>query len=119
MARFPLGRQVAQGDLAGALTSCRLSLAIRERLAKADPVNAGWRRDLAVSYAKLAGVYRRSNDRNRALEALRQGEAIMARLVKLAPDCAGWKRDLAAFDDQIAGSGRLDTRLDAPKGRAR
>ena len=41
--------QVAQGDLAGALTSYRASLAIRDRLAKADPGNAGWQRDLSRS----------------------------------------------------------------------
>ena len=41
--------QQAQGDLAGALQSYRDSLAIRERLAKSDPGNAGWQRDLSVS----------------------------------------------------------------------
>ena len=38
--------QVAQGDLAGAVKSYRDSLAITERLAKSDPGNAGWQRDL-------------------------------------------------------------------------
>jgi hypothetical protein len=55
-----------------------------------------------VSYAKLADVYRRSNDPDKALAALRQGQAIMDRLTKLAPDNTGWKRDLAWFDGQIA-----------------
>jgi tetratricopeptide (TPR) repeat protein len=96
------GVQVAQGDLAGALTSYRDSLGIRERLAQSDPSNAGWQRDLARSYARLADVYRRSNDRGNALAALRQGKAIMDRLVKLSPDNAGWKGDLAWFDQQIA-----------------
>ena len=48
--------QVAQGDLAGALTSYRDSLAIRDRLAQSDPGNAGWRRDLSVSYNKVGDV---------------------------------------------------------------
>jgi hypothetical protein len=48
--------RVAQGDLTGALESFRASLAIAERLAAADPGNAGWQRDLIVSYAKLAEV---------------------------------------------------------------
>ena len=73
-----------------------------ERLAQSDPGNAGWQRDLAVSYAKLADVYRRSNDRDNALAALRQGQAIMARLVKLSPDNARWKSDLDSFNGQIA-----------------
>ena len=38
---------VAQGKLPEALTAYRASLAIAERLAKADPGNAGWQRDLS------------------------------------------------------------------------
>jgi hypothetical protein len=49
-----------QGDLAGALKSYEADLAIAERLAKSDLGNAGWQRDLSVSYSKLATVYRRS-----------------------------------------------------------
>jgi hypothetical protein len=47
-------------------------------------------------------VYRRSNDREKALAVLRQGKAIMDRLAKLSPDNAAWKRELAWFDQQIA-----------------
>jgi eukaryotic-like serine/threonine-protein kinase len=39
-----------QGDLTGALSSQRQSLAIREQLAKQDPRNAGWQGNLAFSY---------------------------------------------------------------------
>jgi hypothetical protein len=46
--------QQAQGDLAAALTSYQADLAIAERLAKADPGNAGWQRDLSASFTKLA-----------------------------------------------------------------
>ncbi len=46
--------QRAQGDLAGALESYRASLAIREALAAQDPGNAGWQRDLGVSYWRMA-----------------------------------------------------------------
>ena len=42
--------QVAPGDLAGALKSYRDDLAIADRLATSDPGNAGWQRDLSVSY---------------------------------------------------------------------
>jgi hypothetical protein len=41
--------QEAQGDLKAPLKSYSDSLAIMERLAKADPDNAGWQRDLSVS----------------------------------------------------------------------
>jgi tetratricopeptide (TPR) repeat protein len=39
---------VAQGNLPEALKSYRDGLAIRDRLAQADPGNAGWQRDLSV-----------------------------------------------------------------------
>jgi hypothetical protein len=93
--------QVAQGDLAGALKSYSDSLVIRDRLAKSDPGNAGWQRDLTVSYAKLAKVHRQSGDKPKARGFLRQGQEIMARLTKLTPDNAVWKKDLARFDGQI------------------
>ena len=47
---------VAQGQLDAALTAYRASLAIRERLAAADPSNAAWQRDLSVSHDKLGDV---------------------------------------------------------------
>jgi hypothetical protein len=46
--------QVAQGNLPAALKSYQDGLAIADRLAKSDPGNAGWQRDLSVSYANLA-----------------------------------------------------------------
>jgi hypothetical protein len=94
--------QKAQGEFAGALKSHSDSLAIAERLAKADPRNAGWQRDLAVSCAKLASVHRQSGDNPKARDFLRQGQAIMARLTNLSPDNATWKQDLTWFDGQIA-----------------
>jgi hypothetical protein len=39
---------VSHGDLPGALQSYRDSLAIRERLAKADPGNAEWQFDVVL-----------------------------------------------------------------------
>ena len=52
--------QQAQGDLAAALTSYQASHTIADRLAKADPANAGWQHDLAVSrIRRLATCSRR------------------------------------------------------------
>jgi hypothetical protein len=45
--------QVAEGDLAGALTSYRDGLAIIDRLAKSNPNNAGWQRDLSGLLTKV------------------------------------------------------------------
>jgi hypothetical protein len=65
-----------------ALKSYSNTLAIFERLANSDPSNAGWQRDLSVTYAKLAGAYCKSNetaegrdngDQTQRLTAIRQG----------------------------------------------
>jgi hypothetical protein len=85
--------QQAQGDLAAALTSYRASLAIRERLAQADPGNAGWQRDLVVSCVKIS-----ENDPSGAraslLRALDVARALEAS-GRLAPVDAWMPADLA------------------------
>jgi hypothetical protein len=55
-ARPACGVPVAQGNLPEALKSYQADLAIADRLAKADPGNAGWQRDLSVSYNKIGDV---------------------------------------------------------------
>jgi hypothetical protein len=55
-----------------------------------------------VSYAKLAGVFKKAGDKTKTLETLRQGWAIMVRMTSLSPDNAVWKRDLDWFNRQIA-----------------
>jgi hypothetical protein len=92
----------AQGNLPAALASYQASLAIRDHLVNTDPGNAGWQRDLSVSYAKLAYVYRKSEQAANAREALAAGRAIMARLVEQFPDQVQWKRDLVWFDRAIS-----------------
>jgi tetratricopeptide (TPR) repeat protein len=44
------------GNLAAAFKDYQASLAIRDRLAKSDPGNAGWQRDLSVSLNKVGDV---------------------------------------------------------------
>ena len=90
-----------RGNLPDALKSYRDGLAIRDRLAKADPGNAGWQRDLSVSYAKLGVAFRKAGRNTDALSELRDGQAIMARMTRLSPDNAQWKQDLVWFNDQI------------------
>jgi hypothetical protein len=97
--------QQAQGDLAAALTSYQASLAIRDRLAKADPGNAGWQRDLALSYGRVALIAAGQGDRPGALSAYRQGREIIARLSRQSPDNATLRNDLRWFDAQIRRTG--------------
>ena len=73
MAARPLGvvHQVGnvlkdQGTLPEALNAYRDSLAIAERLAKADPGNAGWQADLAASHGKLGQLYVRMGNKAEA-----------------------------------------------------
>jgi hypothetical protein len=53
---------VAQGNLAAALKAHQDSLAIMDRLAKADSSNAEWQRDLAMSYGRVAMVLAQQGD---------------------------------------------------------
>jgi hypothetical protein len=48
--------EIQRGNLPEALKSYRDSLAIADRLAKSDPGNAGWQRDLSVSFNKVGDV---------------------------------------------------------------
>jgi hypothetical protein len=51
----------AQGDLAEAVKFYRDAVAIRDRLAKLDPDNAVWQRDLAAGEAKVAKTVARQS----------------------------------------------------------
>jgi hypothetical protein len=61
----------AQGNLPAALDSYQASLTIADRLAKADPGNAGWQRDLALSHGSVGLVEARQGARDSALKTLR------------------------------------------------
>jgi hypothetical protein len=95
--------QEALGDFAGALKSFSDSLAIAGPLAKSDPANAEWQRDLAVVYSELAVAHMHSGAKEKAAGYLRQGQEIMERLAKLSPQNAQWSRDLAWFGRKLAG----------------
>ncbi|MGO9602038.1 MAG: tetratricopeptide repeat protein [Candidatus Binataceae bacterium] len=73
----------------------RDSLAIAERLAKADPDNSGWQRDLAFSYNKVGNVLVAQGKLVDADTAYRDSLAVRQRLAKADPGNAGWQRDLA------------------------
>ena len=89
------------GNLAAALTSYQASHAIFERLAKADPGNAGWQRDLSVSHNKIGDVQQAQGDLAAALTSYQASLAIAERLAKADPGNAGWQRDLSVSHDKI------------------
>ena len=96
------GALVAQHNLSEALQSYRTGLDIRERLAKTDPSNAGWQRDLAVTHMKVAAAYQKENQPLEAREAFNVARGIEAGLVEAHPDVAQFKHDLDWVDQQIA-----------------
>jgi tetratricopeptide (TPR) repeat protein len=103
---------VDQGNLPTALTSYQASLAIRERLAKSDAGNAGWQRDLSVSYGKVGNVQVAQGNLPVALSSYQASLAIMERLAKSDAGNAGWQRDLAVsygkLGDVLAKQGKRD-----------
>ena len=87
--------RMKRGNLPDALKSYRDSLAIRDRLAQADPGNAGWQRDLSVSYNKIGDGQVAQGNLPDALKSYRDGLAIIDRLAQADPGNAGWQRDLS------------------------
>jgi hypothetical protein len=59
-----------------------------------DPGNAGWQRDLSVSYNKIGGVLVAQGNLPDALKSFRDGLAIRDRLAQADPGNTGWQRDL-------------------------
>jgi hypothetical protein len=89
-------RSASHGDLVA-------SHDIFDRLAKADPGNAAWQRDLALSHGRVAMILLRQGERERALSAFRQGREIILTLKAAAPSNSTLPQDLAWFDGQIGG----------------
>jgi tetratricopeptide (TPR) repeat protein len=93
------------------------SLAIRDRLAKSDPFNAGRQRDLSLSFDKVGNVQVAQGDLAGALKSYRDSLAIRDRLAKSDPGNAGWQRDLcvscAKLGDCLQKCGELEKALDA------
>jgi hypothetical protein len=73
-----------------------------DRLAKADPGNAGWQRDLSVSYDRVGDVLVPQGNLPEALTSFRDGLAIRDRLVKADPGNAGRHRVLPSAMSALA-----------------
>ena len=78
-----------RGDLVAALATYHEAGTIADRLAKADPGNAGWQRDLSVSYEKVGDVLVAQGNLPEALKSFRDALAIRDRLAKADPGNAG------------------------------
>ena len=115
--------RLAAGDRARALAAYEESLAIRRKLAAADPGNAGWQRDVSVSLNKVGDVRLAAGDRAGALAAYEESLAIRRKLAAADPGNAGWQRDVSVSLDQgrrrAAGGGRPGGRACGLRGEPR
>ena len=75
--------------------------AIFECLAQTDPGNAGWQRDLSVSFNKIGEVQSAQGDLGAALKAYQDSLAIREKLAAQDPGNAGWQRDLSVSFNKI------------------
>ncbi len=86
-----------------------------DRLAKADPGNAGWQRDLSVAHIKIGDVLRAQGNLPAALESFRTSLAIRELLAKSAPGDAGFQSDIAVartnIGDVLVAQGNLQAAL--------
>jgi tetratricopeptide (TPR) repeat protein len=73
-----------------------------QRLAAADPGNAGWQRDLAASHNSISDVQRAKGELTTALAACQTGLEIMQRLPAADPGNACWQRDLSVSHNNVA-----------------
>jgi tetratricopeptide (TPR) repeat protein len=88
-----------------------------ERLAAADPGNAGWQRDLSVSHERIGNVLTAQGNLDGALKAFQAGLKIAERLAAADPGNAGWQRDLSVSHNKVGNvltaQGNLDGALKA------
>ena len=101
--------RLPQGDLAGALKNYQDGFGIADKLAKRDPGNAGWQRDLSVSYEKVGDVQIAQGDLAGALKSYRESLGIAEKLAKHDPGNVDWQRDLSV-------SGPRGERVEARRG---
>jgi tetratricopeptide (TPR) repeat protein len=93
---------VAQGDGPGALAANQAALAIHESLAKRDPANTQWQRDLSVSQERIGDVLMAQGDGPGALAVYQASLTIREGLAKRDPANTGWQRDLFISQSKVA-----------------
>jgi tetratricopeptide (TPR) repeat protein len=87
-------RYLGQGE--GAQKYYEQSLALSERLARAEPNRADYQRDLSVSYERLGDLLRDLGQGEGAQKYYGQSLALSERLARAEPNRADYQWDLAA-----------------------
>ena len=100
-----LGRQgdvlTGRGDLTSALKSYGDSLTMMEKLAKRDPSNALWQRDLSVNAEKVGDVLNAQGDLAGALKSYRNSLAIREKLANQHLGNADQRRALSLSYEKV------------------
>ena len=91
----------AQGDLSAALASYRDALAIGERLAQADPDNAGWQRDLSVSHERIGDIEAAGGNIAAAIVAYEKSLPIAQSLADRFPEHPRFQADIVITKRRI------------------
>ncbi|MBL8178588.1 MAG: protein kinase, partial [Bryobacterales bacterium] len=120
-----LGRPLTAnlGDTAGALSSYRKALAIRQSVAQQQPANPAAQRELATIYQRLSAILKVAGDHRQALSLDHKTIAIRSGLLQSDPKNRQLQRDLASSYTNLGGTlsqlGQwnevLETRRDALK----
>jgi tetratricopeptide (TPR) repeat protein len=92
---------ISRGDLTGALKIYRDGFATMDGLAKSDPGNAGWQRDLSASFERIGDVRVAQGDLAEALKSYRDGLVIRERLAASDSGNAEWQSDLAVSINKV------------------
>ena len=71
-------------------------------MAKADPENAVWQRDLSLSYSRVGDALMAQGNLAEALKSYQEGLAVADRLAKFDPENPSWQRDLAIGQGRVA-----------------
>ena len=89
------------GDSSGALEKYHTAHDIRERLLAKDPDNAGWQRDLSVSYNRIGGILEVQGDLSAALIQFAKGLKICESLAAKDPEKPEWQSGLSLSYNRI------------------
>lgn len=92
---------VIVGKLENAENAFKKHLNSAKYLARADPTNLVWQRNLSISHQRIGDLRRAQGDLTGALGAYTAGLDISERLVASDPANAGWQRDLSVNHDRI------------------
>ena len=94
--------ETAQGNLTKAKANYEKGLKIAKTLTDMDPKNAGYKRDLSVSYNKLGDIETAQGNLANAKANYEKGLQIRETLTEMDPKNAGYKRDLAVSYEKMA-----------------